>query len=104
MFLIVMAVVGMVAIYLVASLLEWALFRRVVDSALVGMSLSVAAAVALAVLLYGFGIADDGAWNPLPAGVALAVAGGIVWALKLASHRRRAASAHSERDLGEIFK
>lgn len=103
MFLIAMFLGGLVAIYFLASLLEWAIFKRVVDTAPVGITLSVVAAVALAVLLYGFGNAD-GAWDPLPGGVAYVVAGGIVWALKLASYRRRAAAAQAKPSLEEIFK
>jgi hypothetical protein len=95
---------GMIAVYFVASLLEWAIFKRVVDTAPVGITLSVVAAVALAVVLYGFGNADGGPWNPLPGGVTYIVAGAIVWALKLWSYRRRAAVAQAEDGLGEIFE
>lgn len=104
MILIGMIVGGMIAIYFFASLLEWAIFKRVVDTAPVGITLSVAAAVALAVVLYGFGNADGGPWNPLPGGIAYIVGGGIVWALKMASYRRRAAAAHTESGLAEIFE
>lgn len=104
MILIAMVLGGLVAIYFFASLLEWAIFKRVVDTAPVGITLSVVAAVALAVVLYGFGNADGGPWNPLPGGVAYIVAGGIVWALKLASYRRRSATAQADNGLEEIFK
>ena len=104
MILIAMVLGGMFAIYFLASLLEWAIFKRVVDTAPVGITLSIITAVALAIVLYGFGNADGGPWNPLPGGVAYIVAGGIVWALKLASYRRRAAAAESESGLEEIFE
>jgi len=99
-----MIVGGLIAVYFVASLLEWAIFKRVVNTAPVGITLSVATAVALAVVLYGFGNADGGPWNPLPGGVAYIVAGAIVWALKLLSYRRRAAAAQTDESLEEIFR
>lgn len=99
-----MTIGGMIAVYFLASLLEWAIFKRVANAAPVGITLSVVAAVALAVVLYGFGNADGGPWNPLPGGVAYILAGGIVWALKLASYRRRASAAQAESGLEEIFE
>ena len=95
---------GMIAVYFVATLLEWAIFKRVVDTAPVGITLSVAAAVVLAVILYGFGNADGGPWNPLPGGISYVLGGAVVWALKLWSYRRRAAAAEAEGGLEEIFE
>lgn len=96
---------GMIAVYFVASLLEWAIFKRVVDTAPVGITLSVVAAVAVAIVLYGFANSDaDESFNPLPGGIAYVVAGAIVWALKLWSYRRRAEAARSESGLEEIFE
>jgi hypothetical protein len=74
-----------------------------VDTAPVGITLSVIAAVGLAILLYGFGNARGGPWNPLPGGIAYVIGGGIVWALKLWSYRRRAAAARAREGLDEIF-
>jgi|GEM_PF-1590367 len=99
-----MTVGGMIAVYFGSSLLEWAIFKRVVDTAPVGITLSVVTAVALAVVLYGFGNADGGPWNPLPGGIAYIVAGAIVWALKLWSYRRRAEAARAESGIEEIFE
>lgn len=95
---------GMIAVYFIATLLEWAIFKRVVDTAPVGITLSVASAVALAVALYGFGNADGGQWNPLPGGIAYILAGGIVWALKLWSYRRRAEATRAETGIEEVFE
>jgi hypothetical protein len=104
MILILMIAGGTVAIYFIASLLEWAIFKRVANSAPVGITLSVVTAVALAIILYGFGGGDGEPWNPLPGGVAYVFAGAIVWALKLASYRRRAAAAPTEESLEKIFE
>ena len=95
---------GMIGVYFIASLLEWALFKRVVDTAPVGITLSVVAAVALAIVVYGFGNADGGPWNPLPGGIAYVVGGAVVWALKLWSYRRRAEASRAQSGLGEIFE
>ncbi len=48
------------AIYLLAKLLEWAIFRRVSDDPYAGKMLSVSVALVLAGILAGFGMADGG--------------------------------------------
>jgi hypothetical protein len=48
---------GLIAIYLLAKLWEWALFMRVLDDPVVGKLSSVAAAWATAGTLSGFGLA-----------------------------------------------
>lgn len=58
------AVGGILAIYLLSLLVEWALIKRVMDDSVVGCWVSVGVAYALAVLIYGFGNADGGPWNP----------------------------------------
>lgn len=57
---------GVIGIYLLSSLLEWAVFKRVVDDPVVGKVGSVVAAYAIAVAAYGLSSATaDGQWNPL---------------------------------------
>jgi hypothetical protein len=104
MILIGMLIAGILVVHLVSSFLEWAVFRRVVKSAPVGIPLSIAAAAALGFLLSGFVNAGGGPWNPLPGGVFYLVAGAIVWALKLPSYRRRAEAAQADEALEETFK
>jgi len=99
-----MTVGGMIAIYFVSSILEWAIFKRVVDTAPVGITLSIVAALALTVVLYGFGTANGGPWNPLPGGITYIVGGAIIWALKMWSYRRRAEAAQAESGIEEIFE
>lgn len=97
-----MTVGGVLAVFLLSALLEWAIFKRVVDTAPVGIALSVGSAVVLAIILYGFGSADGGPWNPFPGGFAYVVAGLIVLPLRLWSYRRRAEKADD--GLAETFE
>jgi hypothetical protein len=83
---------GVLAIYLLSHLIEWAIVRRIADSQATGIPLSVTAAVVLAVVIYGFGAADGGPWTPgglfiyPPAGLIVAIA-------RVVAYRRRTASA-----------
>lgn len=54
---------GFLAVYLLSKFLEWAIFKRVLDDALIGCALSVFSAYILATVLYGFGSADGGPWR-----------------------------------------
>jgi hypothetical protein len=84
---------GLIIIYLLSSLLEWAIMKRVLDSPTQGIPASVAVAVVLAIILYGFGNADGGTWNPLPGGIGYIVAGIMIWLARLFAWRRREAQA-----------
>jgi hypothetical protein len=55
---------GVLAIFVLYALLEWAVFKRVMDDPVKGKAVSVIGAYVLAVALYGFGAADGGPWNP----------------------------------------
>lgn len=74
---------GILAVFLLSALLDWAVFKRVVDTPRVGTTLSVVAAVVFGFILYGFGNADGGPWNPLPGGLSYVFGGSIVLALRL---------------------
>jgi hypothetical protein len=53
---------GLIGIYLVASLWEWALFKRIVDDPVVGKVGAVIAGWLTAGTLGGFGMADGGSY------------------------------------------
>jgi hypothetical protein len=99
-----MLVGGLMIVFLMSVLLEWAIFKRVVDTAPVGITLSVVSAMIIAFILYGFGNADGGPWNPIPGGVAYIIAGVIVLPLRLLGYRRRAAAAANDEGLEETFR
>jgi hypothetical protein len=64
---------GILAILLLSLLLEWAIFKRVVNSAVVGKLSSVAAAYVIAVIVYSLG-------NSQPSVAIVAyLPGAIVW-------------------------
>jgi hypothetical protein len=54
---------GLIAIYLLAVLWEWALFKRVLDDPLKGTLLSVTAGWLTSGTLAGFGMADGGTFQ-----------------------------------------
>jgi hypothetical protein len=85
-----MIVGGMILVYLFSVLFEWAIFKRVADTAKVGITLSVIAGVILTMMLFGFIANDDGHWNPFPQGIAYVVSGAIIWVLRMMSYRRKA--------------
>jgi heme A synthase len=94
---------GVIIIYLLSLLIEWALMKRILESPAQGIPASVAAAVVLAVILYGFGNANDGSWNPLPGGLGYVAGGVIVWLARMVAWRRRE-SRNSGDDLAETFE
>lgn len=53
---------GLLAIYLLAALWEWALFKRVLDDPLTGKLASVGAGWLTSSVLAGFGMADGGTY------------------------------------------
>jgi hypothetical protein len=92
---------GVIAIYLLSLLIEWALFKRILDDPRAGGLASTACAFVLAVILYGFGNANGGAWNPMPGAIAYLVGAVIVAILRLIALRGRQAA--SEEDLSDTF-
>ena len=72
---------GVIGVYLLYAIWEWALFKRVADDPVTGKLGSVAAAYATAVIAYGFGSANGGPWQPtglliyLPGALIVAVYG-----------------------------
>lgn len=55
---------GTIGVFVLQNILEWAIFKRIADDPVVGKLGSTAAAYVLAVIIYGFGSADGGAWRP----------------------------------------
>jgi len=74
-----MFVGGLILIYLLSKLVEWAAIKRLFNDPLAGCVLSVVIAYVLAVIIYGYGSADGGYWNSygiigyLPGAVTVAV-------------------------------
>ena len=104
-----MNLIGMIvgatlAIYLLASLLEWALFKRIVDSPELGKGLSVGCAVVMAIILYGFGNANGGPWDPLPGGIAYVVGGAIAFSVMLWQHNRREEALEEQAAMPDTFE
>jgi hypothetical protein len=90
-----------ILVTLLSLFLEWAIFKRVLDSPAMGIPAATAAAVALAIILYGFGNADGGPWNPMPGGLAYLVSGFIVAGIRLVGYRRREATREGTADTFE---
>lgn len=99
-----MVIGGVVAVYLLSLLLEWAIFKRVTDNAGIGIPASVAAASILGIIIYGFGSADGGPWNPWPGGVAYIVAGFIVAPLRIRSYHKKRDSFDPNEGLRDTFE
>ena len=53
-----------IATFLLGSLLNWALFKRLSVSPTAAALLSAGSAIVLALVIAGFGNADAGPWNP----------------------------------------
>ncbi len=72
---------GVIGVFFLYVIWEWALFKRVADDPVTGKLSSVAAAYATAVIAYGFGEANGGPWQPtglpiyLPGAIIVAVYG-----------------------------
>lgn len=49
---------------IIATVLRWAIVKRVVKDPAIAGVISVAAAYVVAVILYGFGSTNGGAWRP----------------------------------------
>jgi len=95
-----MLVGSTVVVLLFALFLEWAIFKRITNSPDVGMPLSVAAAVVLAIVIYGFGNANGGAWRPFPGGLSYVFGGAIVYGYRRFQYRRRL----EQDELGDTFR
>ena len=78
---------GIIAVYLLSKLVEWAVIKRVMDDAIKGGFVSVAIGYALAAILYGFGEANGGPW--IPNGFLLYMPGAVVVALVRMIMRKR---------------
>ncbi|MBS3927659.1 MAG: hypothetical protein KGZ65_03590 [Sphingomonadales bacterium] len=59
-----MLVGGTFGVFILYAIWEWALFMRIFDDPMRGKLASVAAAYLSAVIIYGFGSANGGPWNP----------------------------------------
>ena len=99
-----MALGGMIPVYLLSKLFEWAIFKRVVDLPELGKALSVGFAVMTAIAVYGFGNADGGPWNPFPGGISYIISGAIVLPLMLWFYHRREAAKGEDTGLGDVFE
>ena len=98
-----MLVGGTLAVLLFSWLLEWAIFKRVLDTPETGITASVIMAALLGVVLYGFGSANGGAWKPFPGGFVYILGAVIVLPLRLRAYRRRAEAAESD-ELADTFR
>lgn len=73
---------GVLAIFLLDALFDWALFKRVIEPGPVRIAASVSASVVLAIVLYGFGNANGGPWNPGSGIIAYPFGGVVVGAFR----------------------
>lgn len=75
---------------LLTILFERLVGRRVANSPMTGIPISAAIAFVVATILYGFGNANGGPWNPFgPALLLYALAGAVVSALMMIGARKR---------------
>lgn len=95
---------GLLIVYLLSKLIEWLIISRIMNDAKAGLFVSVGLGVVGAVVLYGFGNADGGPWNPLPGGIAYVLAGPVVAILRLVAFNRWAARKAEEEALDEVFE
>lgn len=102
--LIVMAIGGMIPVFLIALLVERLIFCRVFNTREYGISAAVAVGTIAAFVLYGFGNANGGPWNPVPNGFAYFFSGFGVGFLWLRAQARRAAGAEQDNDLERTFE
>lgn len=77
-----------VGIMFLSWIIEWAALKRLMEDGPARIVLGVVAAVVLAIVLYGFGNADDGPWNPGSGLIAYPLGGLIVLPLRLIGLRR----------------
>jgi hypothetical protein len=80
---------GFLMIYLLSMLFEWAVMKRVFNSRYVGVPASVLAAVAVAIIVSGFGDANGGSWDATRMAPAIIVAGVIVLAIRMLTEKPR---------------
>lgn len=71
-----MLVGGTLGVFILYVIWEWALFMRIFDDPMRGKLVSVAAAYFSAVVIYGFGAANGGPWNP--GGVIIYLPGALI--------------------------
>lgn len=70
---------GVVGVFFLYVIWEWALFKRVANDPVTGKLSSVAAAYATAVVVYGFSSANGGQWQP--AGLLIYLPGALIVAV-----------------------
>ena len=88
---------GIIITYLLGMLADWAIFKRTSMSRSVGIIASSVLAVLVAVVLYGFGNANGGPWNPGNGPIAYGLGGAISGVI-----RWWRANAKGELDEGEL--
>ena len=84
-----MAVGGTIPVYLISKFLDWALFKRVMEMREIAIICSGVFAAAISVVLYGFGHADGGRWNPGWGTIAYFFSGVFVLTLRLRAYARK---------------
>ena len=87
---------GILAVFLLSMFLESMIFERALDSPRKGIPASIATAVLLAIVLYGFGNANGEGWNPFPGAISYVIAGGILYVIEMYRLRKREEAAASE--------
>jgi hypothetical protein len=80
---------GCIIIYLLSSLIEWAIVQRVMDNPKAGVLVSVGCATILAIILAGFGNADCGPYNPGEFAIPYLIAGVAVGAIRFLLRSRK---------------
>ena len=73
---------GIIITYLLGSLLNWAFFQRMSMSKQAAVVASAVAATVFAIVLYGFGNANGGPWNPGNGPIAYGLGGLVSGAIR----------------------
>jgi hypothetical protein len=81
---------AIIAIMFLSWLLDWGIFRRAIDGENMRIAVATMAAVVVAVILYGFGNADGGPWDPGAGVITYPIGGVVVAGLRYWGARRRA--------------
>jgi hypothetical protein len=97
-----MLIGSIIAVYLLSALIEWAFIKRVMDDQTIGGLSSTAIAVVVAIIIYGFGNANGGSWNPLPGGIFYIIGGCIVAVIR--RWRLRDRPLENEDELRDTFE
>lgn len=73
---------GFILVFLLGTLIDWLVFKRSSLSRTIAILCSTVAAIVLAVVLYGFGNADGGPWNPGNSLIAYPIGGVVAGAVR----------------------